>query len=212
MRKEVFLNNIPIFSANSTVSPNHIFTSSVHFVTVFSVHISICRNYISCSVISRNYIFCLSHDVSFLFFFSFVCKLCHNCMFVPVSISGNYICGLCHISKLYFIFMLVYIIITCSFCARMFVNSVFSHYISSIFILISVHEYAIFNFTVINYYVCLFASQWNNFSDELPSEQHPSTIITITLLNIHKTVCSFLSFSRLNYSGFCFLCYDTMVI
>lgn len=127
-------------------------------------------------------------------------KLCHNYMFIPVSMSGNYICGLCHyISKLYFTFMLVYIIITCSFCARMFVNSVFTHYISSIFILISVHEYVIFNFTVISYYVCLFASQCNNFPDELPSEQHPSTII---LLIIHKTVCSLLSCTRLDYSGF----------
>jgi hypothetical protein len=135
-----------------------------------------------------------------------VCKLRHNYMFVPVSISGNYICGLCHISKLYFIFMLVSIVITCSFCARMFVNSVFFSYLKYIYFDISAW---VFNFTVFSYYVCLFASQCNNFPDELPSGQHPSTII---LRIIHKTVCSLLSCSRLDYSGSCFLCYDTMVI
>ena len=49
-----------------------------------------------------------------------------------------------------FTFMLAYFLIRFSFSVRMYVNSVFSHYISSIFILLSVHNYIIFNFTEIN--------------------------------------------------------------
>jgi hypothetical protein len=33
--RRVFFNNNPVFSADATVSPNHIFTSSAHFVTIF---------------------------------------------------------------------------------------------------------------------------------------------------------------------------------